>query len=935
MGLECRVGGGKVVTLGDPTPGGPWPAHLGPCCILGFNDGGKVVLPSPTPGGEVFLWSNGALQHLSGPGDAVVNPPGQTLAGVFAAEIHIRRRALNNLDEFGFIGTLQIPGPLVSGVFVKSQGATAKAVLTGELAPGTSGTFAEFDSLAINDTGCVAFSGIGGSPFLNALWVSDFPVFPGRSTRTCNALQGRIFVDLTRPRGVKVNPSGFYSDRLPLRRVHVLLEDAAGRTIGDTFTRDNGRYSFPAVTAGQMVHLQVRLEDRDALIQVFDINSDPVNAAFARSLTLTPLAGVPQDFTLRIGVAGGGNTTFYDPPLDSTNPTNSTADRFAHLAYSYHNTAFAKRVAGMLPVVQNVQVNAYSPQSTSYVCPDHRIEVLLADSVANDPDRDRPFFDFHEYGHHIVCVSPIAGVDNVPARAAGDVNHQGIANSTSADSWSEGLASFFAAVDAQQGGDPQSNVLIFAGGRPLDLEAGGARLDDPRAAGWNMTFGALGEEFAISSLLWDLHRRIGLFNQLWPVLNANVPDLRNFKAFYDAMKAFEMAHPTAFADLTGDRCTFNGNAVPGVDCLFVERGFYQDANGDGLYSAGEEVGVTRWDGNPPRGPTVRRPKVPDIPGGTALLSVVDANTGTPLTGVRFHIQIQYDPPLDDHNLDYVVDAEGVSPFRLPVTVPGTPSRTVVTAEKDGYNDSAPLTIESAFYHDAINPFRPGGVSEFLIQQTLRLVPLIAVDTIPPTTVAAISPSPNANGWNNSNVLVSFAATDNPGGSGVKQISVSLSGAQTGSQVFTGATGSVSISAEGTTVVTYLATDNAGNQEVARTVTVRIDKTPPSIAGLPAPGCTLWPPNGKLIQVAVVSAADVPSGLLSFDVSAVSNEPQNPIMPDVVITGSGLQPRTVRLRASRLGSGKARVYTITATATDLAGNQSIAQATCTVPHDQGK
>jgi len=42
-----------------------------------------------------------------------------------------------------------------------------------------------------------------------------------------------------------------------------------------------------------------------------------------------------------------------------------------------------------------------------------------------------------------------------------------------------------------------------------------------------------------------------------------------------------------------------------------------------------------------------------------------------------------------------------------------------------------------------------------------------------------------------------------------------------------------------------------------------------------------------------------------------------------------------LRASRLGTGNGRVYTINATATDTAGNTSTSVAACVVPHDQGQ
>jgi hypothetical protein len=71
---------------------------------------------------------------------------------------------------------------------------------------------------------------------------------------------------------------------------------------------------------------------------------------------------------------------------------------------------------------------------------------------------------------------------------------------------------------------------------------------------------------------------------------------------------------------------------------------------------------------------------------------------------------------------------------------------------------------------------------------------------------------------------------------------------------------------------------------------------------------------------------------SFTVTASSNEPAGND-PDIVISGSGLDPRTIELRGQRLGSGTGRVYTIVATATNGAGLTSQATATCVVPHDR--
>lgn len=209
-----------------------------------------------------------------------------------------------------------------------------------------------------------------------------------------------------------------------------------------------------------------------------------------------------------------------------------------------------------------------------------------------------------------------------------------------------------------------------------------------------------------------------------------------------------------------------------------------------------------------------------------------------------------------------------------------------------------------------------------------------VDTTPPTTLASANPPANDLGWNKTPVTITLGATDNVGGSGVKEVHYSLAGAATGSQVVPGANAIVKISAEGATTLTYFAVDNAGNQEAAKTLTVRIDQTPPTISGMPPSNCSLWPPDHRLAQVASVSVSDAMSGPAGPPiVMAKSNEPEDgtgdgDLAPDEVISGG-----IVQLRAERAGSGTGRIYTITATASDLAGNTITQIATCTVPHDR--
>ena len=182
--------------------------------------------------------------------------------------------------------------------------------------------------------------------------------------------------------------------------------------------------------------------------------------------------------------------------------------------------------------------------------------------------------------------------------------------------------------------------------------------------------------------------------------------------------------------------------------------------------------------------------------------------------------------------------------------------------------------------------------------------VVLPDTIAPVTTATVSEPPNALGWNRDGVTVSFAATDNAGGWLVEAIRYTLSGAQTGTGSF-GTIGSLAISAEGVTTVTYFAVDRAGNAETPRTLRVAIDRTPPAITGMPAASCNLWPPNNKMVEVATVLAADGTSGLAAFSVAAVSNEASTkPNESDTIVGGVRLRTaQGVAARvAARLGHG---------------------------------
>lgn len=214
---------------------------------------------------------------------------------------------------------------------------------------------------------------------------------------------------------------------------------------------------------------------------------------------------------------------------------------------------------------------------------------------------------------------------------------------------------------------------------------------------------------------------------------------------------------------------------------------------------------------------------------------------------------------------------------------------------------------------------------------------VTSDTTPPVTVASVSPGPNPNGWNNTNVTITLNSTDNElGGTGVKQITYSSTGPQAiTTTVVNGGSASFTISAEGVTTVKFFGTDNAGNVESTHTLTIQLDKTPPAVTCGASPN-VLWAPNNKLVPVSLtVTVTDALSGPAGFSlVSVTSSEPDSG-QGDIQGFAFGSASTSGQLRSQRLGSGTRRVYTFTYSGADQAGNTIPCVATVTVPHDQGK
>jgi len=218
--------------------------------------------------------------------------------------------------------------------------------------------------------------------------------------------------------------------------------------------------------------------------------------------------------------------------------------------------------------------------------------------------------------------------------------------------------------------------------------------------------------------------------------------------------------------------------------------------------------------------------------------------------------------------------------------------------------------------------------------TNKTVTITNIDKVAPVTVASTGTEFNSNGWFNADVTVNLAATDNYSGVANTYFTVDGAEAQSGTSVI--------VSGEGNHVITYWSVDAAGNVEAIQTINVNIDITAPELT-IAVGTSTLWSPNHKLVDITATVVADgglsglesivltsITSNELDYDPSSVDDDVAN----DIQGAAFGENDTSFQLRAERSGEGTGRVYTITYTVTDRAGNQTTATAVVEVPHDKG-
>ena len=206
------------------------------------------------------------------------------------------------------------------------------------------------------------------------------------------------------------------------------------------------------------------------------------------------------------------------------------------------------------------------------------------------------------------------------------------------------------------------------------------------------------------------------------------------------------------------------------------------------------------------------------------------------------------------------------------------------------------------------------------REPMKTMPEITVkvdDPTPPAVIPQVIGTVANNGWYRNTVEVDWGVSDPESG-------------------IASSTGCFRTRVTGDTAGLTLtcSANNTVGMSTSVPVTVKLDRTRPVISGMPVgTECSLSPASRQLVRVATVTATDALSGLApgSLQVTGTSNEPSSdPNNPQIVVTPNGSGGFDVQLQADRLASGHGRVYSLSATAMDNAGNSSTVTATCTVP-----
>ena len=299
--------------------------------------------------------------------------------------------------------------------------------------------------------------------------------------------------------------------------------------------------------------------------------------------------------------------------------------------------------------------------------------------------------------------------------------------------------------------------------------------------------------------------------------------------------------------------------------------------------------------------------------GQSLTATCSDRAGNTATARVENVNIDLTPPVAAALVAPSPNSAGWNNTAVTVSFSGT----------DALSGIGACTANTSLAQEGTGQSASGACVDLAGNRSLVTASGINIDLTSPVTSALATPSPNAAGWNNTAVTVSFSGTDTLSGIGACTANTSL--AQEGAgQSASGA-----------------CTDLAGNRSAVTASGINIDLTSPVMACSATPD-VIWPPNHLLVPVTNLVTLTDPLSEASFRLIAAANsEPDARVADDALGTDSAADIQGFELstadtqgavRAERNGSGPGRQYTFRYEAFDRAGNRAECTITVVVPHD---
>ena len=105
--------------------------------------------------------------------------------------------------------------------------------------------------------------------------------------------------------------------------------------------------------------------------------------------------------------------------------------------------------------------------------------------------------------------------------------------------------------------------------------------------------------------------------------------------------------------------------------------------------------------------------------------------------------------------------------------------------------------------------------------------------------------------------------------------------------------------------------------------------PPDVSAAAPSIASIWPPNNKMVDIAINGVTDPDGDAVSITIDNITNNETDSA------DAGGIGTSTAQVRAARNGKGSGRTYTISFTAADGQGGSASGSVLVVVPHDQGK